>query len=84
MSAAAVRLLVPPATAAGRRAFADAVLPHLARDEALHNLHHGVLDGVVAGRFDEAVLAAALDERGEATDVLIRTPPHPLLVAAGA
>jgi uncharacterized protein len=83
MSDAAARLLVPPATEAGRRAFADLVLPLLARDEALHNLHLGVLDAVLTGRFGEAVLAAALDDRGEATDVVIRTPPHPLLVAAG-
>jgi GNAT superfamily N-acetyltransferase len=78
------RLWVPPATEAGRRGFTAAVLPHLVRDEALHNLHLAVLDAVATGRYGEAVLAAALDARGEVTDVLIRTPPHPQLIAAGA
>jgi uncharacterized protein len=79
-----VRLWVPPATEAGRRDFTAAVLPCLGRDEAVHNLHLGVLDAVATGRYGEAVLAAALDDRGEAVDVVIRTPPHPQLIAAGA
>jgi uncharacterized protein len=100
-------LLVPAPTPAGLRAFVDLVVPHLARQEALHNLHLGVLDGVLAGAYDEAILVAAradsgagesaggaladgtpdagaAADRGPVADVLLRTPPHPLLVPAGA
>jgi uncharacterized protein len=88
-------LLVPAPTPAGLRAFVDLVVPHLARQEALHNLHLGVLDGVLTGAYDEAILVAARADgdaaaeagaaaRGAVVDVLLRTPPHPLLVPAGA
>jgi uncharacterized protein len=88
-----IRLQVPTPTPAGLRAFVDLVVPHLARQEALHNLHLGVLDHVLAGAYDEAILVAArLDGAaggggavgGGVADVLVRTPPHPLLVPAGA
>jgi uncharacterized protein len=66
-----------------RRAYAGAITPHLAKREAANNLQLAVLDHVAAGRYAEAILLLAEDEHGDTAAVLIRTPPHALLVAAG-
>lgn len=83
------RVWSPPSDEAGRAAFAAAVAPFLLRDEARNNLALGVLDGVVTGRYRDAVLVAAGiggDPDGPPTEVtaaLLRTPPFPLLLPAG-
>ena len=83
MSTAPYRLIVAEPTAAGRAAFARIALPYLAKREALNNLQLGVLDGVATGRYEDAVLVAADDPNGDLAALLIRTPPHPLLLPAG-
>jgi GNAT superfamily N-acetyltransferase len=55
----------------------------LARDEGQNNLALGVLDHLLGGRYPGAVLAAAQDGDGQVDAVLMRTPPHPLIVPAG-
>jgi uncharacterized protein len=70
-------------TVEARRAFARAITPYLAKREAENNLQLGVLDHVAAGRFTAATLLLAEDAHGDTAAVLMRTPPHALLVAAG-
>jgi GNAT superfamily N-acetyltransferase len=69
--------------AAERSAFAAAATAFLMRDEARHNLQLAVLADAVRGRYPSAHLVAARDATGGVTDVALRTPPHPLLVASG-
>lgn len=89
MSESATRVWAPAPDGAGRGAFVAAVTPFLLRDEARNNLVLGVLDGVVTGRYRDAVLVAAGaggDPGGppaEVAAVLLRTPPYPLLLPAG-
>jgi uncharacterized protein len=66
-----------------RRAFARAVTPYLARREADNNLQLSILDHVASGRYDEAQLLLAEDAHGDTAAVVMRTPPHALLVARG-
>jgi uncharacterized protein len=83
VTAGAYRLVVGEATPEGRAAFARMAVPYLARRETLNNLQLAILDHVGAGRYEGAILLAAEDERGDLAAVLMRTPPHPLLIAAG-
>ena len=66
-----------------RAAFAAAAVPFLARDEARNNLALGVLDHLLGGRYPGAVLAGAQGGHGRLDGLLLRTPPHPLIVPAG-
>ena len=66
-----------------RSAFAATATAFLMRDEARHNLQLAVLADAVRGRFPNAHLVAVRDATGGVTDVALRTPPHPLLVASG-
>jgi GNAT superfamily N-acetyltransferase len=43
------------------------------------NVHATVLQGVLEGRYSEAILAYGLDEHGEVRFAALRTPPWPLL-----
>lgn len=72
-----------PPTPAGAAAFAAAVLPFLARREAANNLQLAVLDHVAAGRYPDPLLLYAEDAHGDVAAVLMRTPPHALLVPQG-
>ena len=83
MTTAAYRLVVAEPTPADRAAFGRMALPYLAKRETLNNLQLAILDHVVAGRYPTAVMLAAEDEHGDLAALLLRTPPHPLLVASG-
>ncbi len=83
MSAPAYRIVAAEPTPEGRAAFARIALPYLAKREALNNLQLGVLDGIATGGYGDAVMVAAEDAYGDLAALLLRTPPHPLLVASG-
>ncbi len=83
MSGQPYRVVVADPTPEGRAAFARIALPYLAKRETLNNLQLAVLDHVAARRYVEAILLAAEHQRGDLAAVLLRTPPHPLLIAAG-
>jgi len=78
-----VRIWAPEPTPAGHAAFAAAAVPFLARDEGRNNLALGILDHLLGGRYPGAVLAAARDAGGRLQGLLMRTPPHGLIVPAG-
>ena len=83
MNAGDYRLLMAEPTPAGRAAFGRMALPYLAKRETLNNLQLAVLDHVMAGRYPDAIMVAAEDVHGDLAALLLRTPPHPLLVASG-
>lgn len=68
-----------------RQAYARVVTPYLAKRETLNNLQLAILDRVAHGGYaDVAVeLLRAEDANGDVAAVVMRTPPHNLLVAAG-
>jgi GNAT superfamily N-acetyltransferase len=78
-----VRIWAPEPTREGYAAFATHAVPFLARDEGRNNLALGILDHLLGGRYPGAVLAAARDESGRLHGLLMRTPPHGLVVPAG-
>jgi predicted GNAT family acetyltransferase len=82
-SAGGYGVWAPAATPVGFAAFASEAVPFLARDEGLNNLALGILDHLLGGRYPGAVLAAARDEGGQLHALLLRTPPHGLIVPAG-
>ena len=83
MTSAHYRVWAPDDSPEALAAFAAAALPFLGRDEARNNLQLSILDAVLGGRYQEAVLVAALDAAGEVGAVLLRTPPWPLLLPSG-
>jgi len=78
-----LRVWAPDRTPAGHAAFARRAVPFLARDEGRNNLALGILDHLLGGRYDEAILAGAQRADGELDALLMRTPPHGLVVPAG-
>ncbi len=79
----AVRVWAPERTPAGHAAFAERAVPFLARDEGLNNLVLGILDHLLGGGYEEAILAGAQRADGELDALLMRTPPYGLVVPAG-
>jgi len=79
----AVRVWAPERTPAGHAAFAERAVPFLARDEGRNNLALGILDHLLGGRYEEAILAGAQRADGDLDALLMRTPPHGLVVPAG-
>jgi uncharacterized protein len=77
------RVIDAGATPEGRAAFARLATPYLAKRETLNNLPLAILDHVVAGRYPDAILLAAEDRHFELAALLMRTPPHPLIVVEG-
>jgi len=83
VTAGSHRVWVAGTSPTERAAFAAAAVPFLARDEARNNLQLAILDAVLTGRYQEAILVAALDADERVAAVLLRTPPWPLLLASG-
>ena len=82
-TAGGYRVWAPDPTPSGYAAFAARAVPFLARDEGQNNLALGVLDHLLGGRYPGAVLAAAQSPDGGLDGLLMRTPPHGLIVPAG-
>ena len=82
-TAGGLRVWAPEPTPAGYAAFAERAVPFLARDEGQNNLALGILDHLLGGRYPGAVLAAAQSPDGGLGGLLMRTPPHGLIVPAG-
>jgi len=80
---AAYRIWAPERTPAGHATYAERAVPFLARDEGLNNLALGILDHLLGGRYEGAILAGAQRADGELDALLMRTPPHGLVVPAG-
>jgi len=78
-----LRVWAPEPSPAGFAAFAERVVPFLAGDEGQNNLALGILDHLLGGRYPGAVLAAAQGADGGVRGLLMRTPPHALIVPAG-
>jgi len=55
----------------------------LAKRESSNNLQLAILDQVARGRYPGALLVGAEDAYGDLVALLLRTPPHPLLVPDG-
>jgi predicted GNAT family acetyltransferase len=58
------------------RAYADRVLPWLAREPVLTTVPATILDSVLAGVYPRAWLAWLADPAGEVAGVALRTPPY--------
>jgi len=82
-TADAYRVWAPEPTPSGYAAFASLAVPFLARDEGRNNLALGILDHLLGGRYPGAMLAAAQGGDGSVHGLLMRTPPHGLIVPAG-
>jgi hypothetical protein len=78
-----IRIWAPERTPEGYAAFATHAVPFLARDEGRNNLALGILDHLLGGRYEGAILAGAQRADGELDALLMRTPPHGLVVPAG-
>lgn len=64
-------------------AFVRRVSPHLQAHEAEHNLELGILDSIRAGRYDgESPLLVSVEDNDAVSGIMIRTPPHGLLLSA--
>jgi len=83
MASGEIRIWTPESTPAGYAAFAERAAPFLARDEGRNNLALGILDHLLGGRYEEAILAGAEGADGKLDALLMRTPPHGLLLPAG-
>jgi GNAT superfamily N-acetyltransferase len=82
-TAGGLRVWAPEPTPAGYAAFAERAVPFLARDEGQNNLALGILDHLLGGRYPGAILATAQGADGGLHGLLMRTPPHGLIVPAG-
>lgn len=76
------RLLIAD-TPADLAALARVATAFLAKRESSNNLQLAVLDQVARGRYEGALLVGAEDAHGDLVALLLRTPPHPLLVPDG-
>ena len=75
--------LTPADTPAALAALAHVATAFLAKRESRNNLQLAVLDQAVRGRYRGARLIGAEDAHGDLVALLLRTPPHPLLVPDG-
>lgn len=82
-TAGGYRVWAPEPTPAGYAAFAAHAVAFLTRDEGQNNLALAILDHLLGGRYPGAVLAAVQDADGGVDGLLMRTPPHGLIVPAG-